>query len=261
MAWNGQRQDGVGARRVDVHLLAEAVAVEQERAGHARAAAAAAPGVERQRQLVARLRDHEAIVARADETPHVAFARVASGQRLPGRRARTRARSRTPTARARRGWPRPRSRARAGRPAAARGPRAWARTPRAGAAAAASSHITRIVVTTRTRRDGPSRPATSTTIVCGRPTGMPICSSAVVQRAVRALHLEPRRHELQARLVGGHVVAREGVVGPAGEQQQRVRLRQAGQVERERVLPRVAADPLQRQLVDEDAVEPAQALA
>ena len=72
--------------------------------------------------------------------------------------------------------------------------------------------------------------------------------------AVGALDLEARRHGGEARLVSGHVVAREGVVGPAGQEQDRVRRRQRGEVEGEGVLLRVPADALERQVVHEHAV-------
>ena len=54
--------------------------------------------------------------------------------------------------------------------------------------------------------------------------------------------LQRRRLRGETGLVRGHVVAREGVVGPAREEQHGPRRRPRAEVERQRVLLRVAAD-------------------
>ena len=67
--------------------------------------------------------------------------------------------------------------------------------------------------------------------------------------------LEHRRAHLQARLVGGHVVAGEGVIGPAGEEQQRAFARPGAEVQGEGMILRIAADRQQAEVVGVPAVE------
>ena len=114
-------------------------------------------------------------------------------------------------------------------------------------------------VTMRTRRPAPrQRPAIGTDTVCGRPTGIPISSTTVRHRPRRLLDVQARGGEREPRLVGGHVVAGEGVVRPAGQEQDGVLARLGAEVQHELVLLRVAADAMEREAVREGMVERAQ---
>ena len=180
--------------------------------------------VERQRDLVAGLRRRRTSRRPPRAAAHVALARVAAGQRLPRRDAARPARSRSPTARGRPGASPPRSRARASGGASAGSSAVGSSAD--GRAAGAADHEpdpSRCAwsSTRRTSRLAESRavPARSTATVCGRPTGMPICSTTVRHEPSASRTSQRRRLARQARLVRGDVVAREGVVGPAGQQQ------------------------------------------
>ena len=118
-----------------------------------------------------------------------------------------------------------------------------------------------MLVTTRTRRDG-TEPAREVHDDRLRPAdGNADVSDRRDPRAVRALDLEPGRREREARLVAGHVVAREGVVGPAGEQEQRVGRRAAPRDRASARAPARSRGCARRQLVHVDAVEPREAVA
>src|SRR5438034_1060491 len=80
-----QGQDHVRAGRVDVHLLAEAVAVEKERPRPALGERRQGKRLEGDRDHVARLRDHEQVVGLAQQLAHVTQTRVAPRHGLPGR--------------------------------------------------------------------------------------------------------------------------------------------------------------------------------
>ena len=245
-AVEGQRQHDVGAGGVDVHLLAEAVAVEQERARPARGSGGSAARVEGQRDLVARARDHEHVVGRRQQLAHVARARVAARDRLPGREPRRRARSRSRTARGRRARPRPRSRARAGPRAPGRGGAARARR------AAPERPTARLVPVDAHVRHDAARGAIGPRQLAGqihderlRPAhgDADVCRPRSRQRRRRPATSQARGAICRAGLVRGHVVAGERVVGPAGEEQQACG--PPGRPARssvERVLLRVAAD-------------------
>ena len=109
--WNGSGAAACRAGGVDVHLLAVAVGVEQERPASSRPAAAAARPRRTTAQSRRPARDDEHVVGRAEQRPDVAFARVAARHQLPGRDRRAPGRSRSRMARARQASSRRRSRA------------------------------------------------------------------------------------------------------------------------------------------------------
>ena len=80
----GQRQHHVRAGGVDVQLLAEAVAVEQVGASHARRQGRQGPRVEGQGHVVPGLGDHEEVVGARQQLADVAGSRVAAGRDFPG---------------------------------------------------------------------------------------------------------------------------------------------------------------------------------
>ena len=248
-----QGQDDVRARGVDVHLLAEAVGCRAGTSGPAPPRRAARP----RRRSSAPSRPPASTPRTCRRPPRAAAARrlrACSGPASSSRATATRpARSRSPAAPPvrRHGREAPLAQVGAQR-VEGRGHESHVRRrggrPRPGPSRRAC------VVTTRARREGPRRPARSTTTVCGLPTGIPTCSTAVAHVPSARSTSSRGGVEREARLVRGDVVARERVVGPAGEEQDRVRRRQAGEVEGESVLLRVAADALERQVVHEGAV-------
>ena len=216
---SGSTMSGL-AELMSISLLKPS-AVEQEGPVPPRPDGGQGGGVEAQGQLVPRSSHHERVVGRREERPHVAFPRVAARHRLPRRPPRD-----------------PRVVEPKRLPLRRHGGEATLAEIGAHGIedGGCERHVGRrggdrgLVPVDPQGRDHPDVPRgtdlpflMSTTTVCGLPTGIPTCSTAVTQLAVGALDLEPRRHHGEAHLVRGDVVAREGVVGPAGEEQHRVR--------------------------------------
>ena len=182
----------------------------------------------------------------ASSGTHVAFARVAAGHRLPRRHRRHAVVVVAGRLAGRPAALRPRSRAQRS-VAAAGSSRAIARSSRrqrVGADAAIS-----IPVDPHVGDDahlvlaGPAcSPARSTTIVCGRPTGMPMSGIDRPPAPVRSLDLAaPAVAATRPAWLRRDVVARERVVGPAGQQQHRAAVGRP-EIERQRVRRGIAAE-------------------
>ena len=91
------------------------------------------------------------------------------------------------------------------------------------------------------------------------PDGDPDVDRGAAPPAAGGTHLEQGHHRGDARLVGRHVVARERVVGPPGQEQRR-RAARLSEIERQGVLAGIAAELREREPFGVAAVEPGDAV-
>ena len=223
MPWKGRGPATSGLDGVDVHLLAEAVAVEKEGARAARGRERGQPrGVEGQCHHVAGPRDHEEVVAPA----RAARARRPGACSGPGRASRARARrpghSRSETG------ARPSGATSAEKPRSDRSARSGAEAPgargalRRGAqrdAVPVDAHVgDEAQAAARARAD--ARQVERRWSAAG-PPGPPRPGPGRSARS-RPRTSSDRRLQAPAPLGRRHVVARERVVGPGGQEQQGV---------------------------------------
>ena len=245
-----QRLHGVWTRRVDVHLLAESVTLQQVGA-RPTAWQCARCGVELERHFVPGLRDDELIVRLDQQRQHTTFARVVAGEDFPWRRRRyatvvvawrifavgTELR-REPSG-TKYGGPRISSRRR--------------ETVRRHRLA----HLNLVPVDSHARRQtqevfAGSQPTAQVDGDGLRPSNRD--SNRHTKRtptSVGGAHVQSRFLGLQTSLVCSYVVAREGVVGPTREQQCLWRLCVSGvtQFDGQRMWRRVAANGFEGEVV------------
>src|SRR5437588_11425682 len=80
-----QRHKLIRTGRVDVHLFAETVSVEQERTRPTGRQRRKRFRIKRKTNLVAGAADYEHVIALQEQFPHITFTRVMPGHYFPGR--------------------------------------------------------------------------------------------------------------------------------------------------------------------------------